>query len=187
MFRRNRSAMSPQWEMRIETARPVHRAGVQAAAGRRMTAQPFLFMDDLWTMVRDGNRTALEIFNRHYSSRLAHLRKIDQFVGPGEKMVLLTPDAKALLAWRKERYRFDGQSGINCAVFRNEGAAGGQSSELIKAADRLADIRWPGERHFTFVHPRKIRSTNPGYCFLSAGWRKCGQTKGRLHILERLP
>ena len=46
--------------------------------------------------------------------------------------------------------------------------------------------RWPGERLYTYVDPKKIKSTNPGYCFKVCGWRKCGVTKHRkLHILER--
>lgn len=139
--------------------------------------QPFLHAGgDVWLRVRDGNPTALAIFDRHYSSRRAHVRKLDQFVGPGFKLVLLTPCARALFAWRKERYRFDGQEGINCAVFRNEGA--GLSSDLIRAADALAWQEWPGERHFTFVDPREVQSANPGYCFLRAGWRRCGRSRG---------
>ena len=103
---------------------------------------------------------------------------------PGGKLVLLWHDARALFIWR----RFisgDGQQGINCAVFRNEGAS--RSSDLIREADAIADERWPGERHYTYVNPRKIRSANPGYCFLMAGWRRCGVTKhNRLVILERV-
>ena len=90
-----------------------------------LAEQPFLIGGATWIEVRDGNPTALSIFDRHYSSRRAHIRKIDQFVGPGEKMVLLTPCARAVFAWRRELYRFDGQTGINCSVFRNEGAGGG--------------------------------------------------------------
>jgi hypothetical protein len=87
--------------------------------------------------------------------------------------------------WRKF-LSADGQQGVNCAVFRNEGA--GLSSDLIRAADALADQRWPGERHYTYVNPRAVRSTNPGFCFLQAGWRRCGITKHRkLLILEREP
>jgi len=50
----------------------------------------------------------------------------------------------------------------------------------------LTDDIWiPDERLYTFVNPRKIRSSNPGYCFLKAGWRKCGITKWqKLVILE---
>jgi len=30
------------------------------------------------------------------------------------------------------------------------------------------------------INPRRVKSTNPGYCFLVAGWRRCGQTAGGL-------
>ena len=104
------------------------------------------------------------------------------FVGPGEKMVLITQDARALFVWRKF-ISDDGQDGINCAVFRNEG--GGKSSELIRAADAAAFARWPNERHYTYVNDGKVKSQNPGYCFLMAGWRRCGRNKsGKLTILE---
>lgn len=105
-------------------------------------------------------------------------------LGPGEKLVLVSGCARAVFAWR----RFisdDGQEGVNCAVFRNEGA--GRSSDLILAAEEFARARWPEERRFyTYVNARKIRSTNPGFCFLAAGWRRCGITRRhRLHILEK--
>ena len=64
---------------------------------------------------------------------------------------------------------------------------GGTSSALIEVADYLAWLRWPGERHYTYVDPTEIRSTNPGFCFIKAGWRRCGMSKAGLHILERLP
>ena len=148
-----------------------------------MNTQPFLFGDG-WIAVRDGNDTARAIFNRHYSRyRYADGRRPLIFVGPGEKLVLLTPDALALFVWRRF-ISADGQQGVNCAVFRNEGPQ--LSSDLIRQADAIADERWPGERHYTYVAPQKIKSSNPGYCFKMAGWRSCGVTRhNRLIILER--
>lgn len=71
-------------------------------------------------------------------------------------------------------------------MFRNEGA--GLSSDLIREADSLAWQRWPVARHFTYVDDSKIQSRNPGYCFLQAGWRRCGRNAdGRLTILEIYP
>jgi hypothetical protein len=150
-----------------------------------MNVQPFLFGEG-WIEVRDGNDTARDIFDRHYSRyHYADGRKPMIFVGPGKKLVLLTSDALSVFVWRKYTSR-DGQQGVNCAIFRNEGPT--LSSDLIRAADAIADRRWPGERHFTYVDPRRIRSTNPGYCFKAAGWRFCGITKRRgYHILERQP
>lgn len=148
--------------------------------------QPFLISDGVWVPVRDANPSGLAIFHRHYSyTPYRDGRRPVHFVGPGEKMVLLTPDARALFVWRKF-ISADGQQGVNCAVFRNEGA--GLSSGLILEAMQLAWERWPGARLFTYVNPRKIRSTNPGCCFLKAGWRRCGVTKRRaLVILEFVP
>ena len=140
---------------------------------------------DTWLPIKDGNASARFLFDRHYSRyRYADGRQPKLFVGPGEKMVLTTHCARGLFVWRKF-ISGDGQQGVNCAVFRNETDA--LSSYLIKEADRLADQRWPGERHYTYVNSRKIKSTNPGYCFIKAGWRKCGITKhNKLIILERI-
>ena len=150
-----------------------------------MSVQPFLIGDG-WIEVRDGNDTARNIFDRHYSRyRYKDGRRPKLFVGPGEKMVLLTACARALFVWRKF-ISGDGQQGINCAIFRNEGA--GRSSDLIKSAMQLAWNRWPRERLYTYVNPKKVRSKNPGCCFKAAGWNRCGTTKrNKLHILECIP
>ena len=147
--------------------------------------QPFLLLSG-WVVTVDGDDSARAIFDRHYSRyRYRDGRKPMLFVGPGEKMVLLRHDARALFVWRRF-VSADGQDGVNCAVFRNEGCE--LSSHLIREADALADARWPGERHYTYVAPTKIRSTNPGCCFKAAGWRRCGTTKwNKLAILERQP
>lgn len=138
--------------------------------------------DYRWLPALDGDARARAIFNRHYSRRrYVDGRKPKLFVGPGEKMVLLTPFCDALFVWRKFRSD-DGQPGVNCAIFRNESQY--LSSDLIREADDLAWQRWPGERLYTYINPKKIRSTNPGFCFLSAGWKKCGMTKSGLIILE---
>jgi len=148
--------------------------------------QPFLIAESIWIETRDANPTARTLFRRHYSYRpYRDGRNPAKFVGPGEYMALLTPDARALFVWRKF-ISLDRQTGVNCSVFRNEGPT--LSSDLIREAMRLAWERWPGERLYTYVNPRKILSANPGYCFLKAGWRRCGVTKcRRLLILEVLP
>lgn len=151
-------------------------------------AQPFLpgSVAGTWLTARDGDETGRALFHRHYSRQpYADGRKPKLYVGPGEKLVLITPCAHAMFVWRRFVNR-DGNQGVNCAVFRNEGA--GLSSDLIKAAVAVAWDRWPGQRLYTYVNPRRIRSTNPGFCFLMAGWVRCGITKRRRYlVLELMP
>lgn len=92
----------------------------------------------------------------------------------------------ACFIWRKF-VSGDGEVGVNCAAFRNEGP--GLSSELIREACTLAWARWPGERLYTYVNENKIRrKRDPGRCFIRAGWHVCGRTTGAgLIILEILP
>ena len=91
----------------------------------------------------------------------------------------------ALFVWRKF-ISADGQQGVNCSVFRNESPI--QSSLLIREACDFAWRRWPGERLYTYVKAEAVKSINPGYCFIKAGWRKCGITKvNKLLIFEIMP
>lgn len=150
-----------------------------------MPEQTSFAVDGPWIPIRDGNVSALSLFLRHYTAK--QTRKISQFVGPGEKLLLLTADARALFAWRAERYRLDGQQGVNNPVFRNEGSDAGSSSSLIRAANEEAWRKWPGERLFTFVDAKKIRhKRDPGRCFIRAGYRQCGESKSGLLIFECL-
>ena len=136
-----------------------------------------------WYEVAETNKTARALANRHYS-RVTPGHPL--FVGPGEdRMILLSSDDMALFVWRKTRFRHDGQDGIECSIFRNEGDE--LSSDLIREACILAWERWPGTRLFSYVNGKKIRSTNPGHCFMMAGWRKEGKSGKGLTILGILP
>ncbi len=139
----------------------------------------------VWLPVKDGDPRALGMYRRHYSrKRYRNGRRSQMFVGPGEKMVLLTPQADAVFVWKLERFRKDGQTGINCSIFRNEGSR--LSSDLIREADKIAWNRWPDEaRHFTYIGDAHIKSVNPGYCFKKADWQSSGRNKdGRLTLLD---
>lgn len=142
-----------------------------------------------WQQVRDGDPRAVDLYRRHYScdhpDRKLWGGNYARFAGQGRPLVLLSVDARALFVWRKERYRLDGEEGVNCAVFRNEG--GVLSSLLIREAMALAWHWWPGERLFTFVNPRAVGGD--GKCFKAAGWVKLRRRtkKRRLVILEAHP
>lgn len=127
---------------------------------------------DVWVPIVDGDPCAAAMYNRHYSSARSRarreLRGTLQIMGPCERLVLMTPCRRGLFAWRRQQIRDDGQAGVECSIFRNEGA--GLSSSLIIAADVLAYRRWPGLRHFTYVDPKHVSNSNAGRCFQRAGW-----------------
>jgi hypothetical protein len=66
--------------------------------------------EGLWTPVKDGNVDARALFGRHYTYRKSRdqislfwqrNRNYNLICGPGEKLVLLNPEA--LFVWRKFR------------------------------------------------------------------------------------
>lgn len=121
--------------------------------------------------------------DRHYSRRTVGSR---QFCYSGRKIVLRNADGTVLFAWMYPRaeFRNDGRAGFYCSIFRNESAR--RSSEIILEAETFAVARWGPNRAYTFIDPSKIRSVNPGCCFLKAGWIRTGTTKdGKKIVLEK--
>lgn len=120
--------------------------------------------------------------DRHYSRRTKGAR---QFCYSGRKLVLRNAEGTVLFVWMYPdvSLRMDNQAGYNCAIFRNESKR--LSSEIILEAERFAVAKWGPNRAYTFIDGRKVRSTNPGYCYIAAGWRVCGKTKSGKRILEK--
>jgi len=144
-----------------------------------------------WNQVRDGDTLALQIFARHYTFRRYKDKRRDdpknrmrnRIVGPGEYIMLIGNGIEALFVWKKFR-DLSGQRGVCCSVFRNESHV--VSSDLILEAEEYAMQKWPGERMYTMVNAKRIRSSNPGCCFLKAGWHRCGTTRNGLIVLEKI-
>lgn len=135
-----------------------------------------------WWLTKDGDDYCRELHERHYSKHhYADGRRPKLFVGPVEKVVLRTRDADAVFVWRKF-IDDSGQQGVNCAVFRNESPV--LASVLIRQACDIAACLWPDSRCYTFVDAEKVKSRNPGYCFVMAGWKRCGTTKRGLLVFE---
>ena len=137
-----------------------------------------------WVISHDMNPKAQELADRHYSRKTPGSKK--GFIGPGEKLVLLSPTGDALFTWLRSRadYRGDKIDGVNCTIFRNEGPV--LSSKLILEAEKFAHDRWPGLKLFTYVSKAKVKSQNPGWCFMKAGWKPAGENKsGELRLLVK--
>jgi hypothetical protein len=127
----------------------------------------------IWMPTTRSDPAVRALRDRHYSTKRPGGRTAGP---PGEVVLLRTPDG--LAAWISHYPRadlaLDGLDAWRCTLFRNEGPR--LSSDLIREAMNdtellRSDIR-PRDGWLTYVEPRKLRSTNPGYCFLAAGWRR---------------
>ena len=123
-----------------------------------------------------------ELADRHYSRRTIGAR---QFVYSGRRLILRDSEARILFAWLfpDPALRMDGQTGYNCAIFRNESPR--RSAEIILEAECAAVEKWGPNRGYTYVDPRHVKSTNPGYCFKLAGWRFVNRTAHGKHLLVK--
>lgn len=144
-----------------------------------------------WVTVKDTYPPLIALYRRHYSSKKKSFRVYRRygFSGNGESLSLCTASGTAGFCWTKQQIRDDGQEGINCSFFRNESAL--LSSELILEAEFMAGCKWKdAKRFFTYVDPdktkkRRSKHNAPGHCFIMAGWRQCGESKGKI-ILEKV-
>lgn len=121
------------------------------------------------------------IADRHYNRQTIGAA---QFVPPGRCLVLRhADDALWVTSWPFPEFVQHAWAGawVN-SLFRNE--SGRLSSELIREAVAHTRARWPDVPALgmvTFVDPSKVRpKRDPGYCYLRAGFRHVGKTKGGL-------
>jgi len=131
----------------------------------------------------DGEMSVLA--DRHYSRQTPGAR---QFCPNGRKLVLRNTAGTVLFVWMHQQYRRDGLiGGYHCTLFRNE--SNRLSSKIILEAEKLAVRKWGFQpvftRFFTYVDPHRIKSQNPGCCFLKAGWRRIGVSKSGKIILDK--
>src|SRR5262245_16909819 len=138
-----------------------------------MRGQEQLLEAPAWQVISQRDPRGLELADRHYSRRRPGASQIG---GPFRKLVLLSreEDALWLSAWPEASRALDGLDAWRCQLFRNEGPR--LSSELIREAMALTAELWaparPPDGWLTWVDRGAIRSSNPGFCFLAAGWRR---------------
>lgn len=141
----------------------------------------------------------------HYSRRTPGSKT---FTGIGQEVVLVTGCGRAV--WAVVRQRTPSARGTGASrgrtstsdtntryvwrnmIFRNLGA--GLSSDLIRSALDMTYQVWidrygslPATRLRTEVDVNKIQSTNPGYCYLQAGWDKGELRRGKLFLYAPPP
>lgn len=142
-----------------------------------------------WQRITKFDPRGAALADRHYSRRKVGS---PQFMPPGQTMVLLTEDGRAVFGWWRPHpasgiRAMNGLDGWTCTIFRNEGA--GLSSELILLAEealvREHDVGPSG--FITYVFDAKVKpKQNPGYCFIKAGYAVTGRSAdGRKTLLQK--
>lgn len=162
-----------------------------------------------WLLSSSSDRRALDVvdgtgpFNGHgphYSRRTPGSKT---FTGVGQEIVLVTDCGRAVWACVRQRTPMARGSGASRGregktderarylwrnmLFRNLGA--GLSSDLIREATDMTYREWlkrygelPAERLRTEIGVKEIRSTNPGYCYMMAGWERGEAKRGKLFL-----
>lgn len=144
-----------------------------------------------WVLSNRCDQEALPLADRHYNRQ-----KIGspQFVPPGRCLVLRQEKALWVTSWPFAEYVKHAWAGawVN-SLFRSEGA--GVASVLIRQAVAHTRSIWtpPELGIISFVDPKhvapKMVRGKPlyGYCYLKAGWKHVGFTKGGLWAWQQLP
>lgn len=140
----------------------------------------------------------------HYSRRTPGSKT---FTGVGQEVVLVTECGRAVWACIRQRTPHAVGSGVSRhrrgvdgkatdlrarylwrnMLFRNLGA--GLSSDLIREATAVTYREWiarygalPDEPLRTEIDVKAVRSRNPGYCYMMAGWDKGETKRGKLFL-----
>ena len=142
-----------------------------------------------WQLSHRADLLALPIADRHYNRQKPGT---PQFVPPGRCLVLTCTTGTALwvTSWPFAEYVRHAWPGawVN-SLFRRE--SGPLASDLIREAVAITRWYWsdaPTLGMVTFVDAGKVRhKRDPGRCYLRAGFRNAGETKGGLVALQMLP
>jgi hypothetical protein len=133
-----------------------------------------------WMVTHKGDTSCRLLADRHYSRQtIGH----PMFTRPGRNLVLRNAEGSATwVTWKG--IRDDGLDAVECTIFHNE--SNQLSSDMIRDAISATYAEWgdpPKDGIITYVNQSKVRSSNPGFCFLKAGFKKIGYSKKRKLLL----
>ena len=113
---------------------------------------------------------------------------------PGQTVILMTQAADAVFGWWRPHpssgiKAMNGLDGWTCTIFRNESTF--RSSTMILEAEMqlyaTPDLSFGPDGLITYVWDKKVRGSNPGYCFKCAGWRVTGRSADNKKTLLQKP
>lgn len=166
-----------------------------------------------WLLSSSSDRRALAVvdglgkfkrYGPHYSRRTPGSKT---FTGVGQEIVLVTDNGRAV--WAVVRQKTPSKVGSGGSrgrvgeadrksvfVWRNMmfcNRYGGIASELIREATERTYEEWikrygalPEERLRTEVDLKKVKSSEPGRCYVLAGWEKGPIKRGKLFLFAPL-
>jgi len=141
-----------------------------------------------WILSHRADPAACHIADRHYNRQKPGT---PQFVPPGRCLVLRLDSAVWVTSWPFAEYVKHAWAGawVN-SCFRRE--SGPRASDLITEA--VAATRWywpevPALGMVSFINVDKIRARREGWgkCYIKAGFKHVGETKGGLMTFQMLP
>lgn len=168
----------------------------------------------MWVLSSNSDRKALDVVDGagpfvghgpHYSRRTPGSKT---FTGVGQEIVLVTRCGRAVWACVRQKTPMAAGTGSSRGrtgatdqkaryiwrnmLFRNLGA--GLSSALITEATEMTYREWfkrygelPAERLRTEIGLSAIRpKSDPGYCYLKAGWERDKIVRGKLYLFAPL-
>jgi hypothetical protein len=151
---------------------------------------------EYWTRTTKFDPRGAALADGHYSRRTVGS---PQFMPPGETLVLITPDARALFGWWRPHPRsglkaLNGLDGWTCTIFRNVGPH--RSSTLILDAElwlySIDTAPCGPDGLITYVWDAKVATgaqsgrAAAGWCFRKAGYRPTGRSAdGKKTLLQK--
>lgn len=142
----------------------------------------------IWSLSHRADSRARPIADRHYNRQKPGT---PGFVPPGRCLVLRTDQALWVTSWPFAEYVKHAWPGawIN-SCFRREGGTL-LASEMILEAVAATRCVWPSVPELgmiTFVNASKVRhKRDPGRCYIKAGFKHVGETKGGLLAFQLIP
>lgn len=148
----------------------------------------------IWQRSHRFDTRARLIADRHYNRQKPGS---PQFMPPGSCRVLVANNSRAVfgLSFPKPEFVKHAWAGAwVCSIFRNEDA-GPLASDMIRDAMAVMQTEYalPSLGCITFVNPKKVPGILvrgervKGFCFMKAGFRAIGETKGGLIAWQLAP
>ena len=143
-----------------------------------------------WRLSHRGEPAALKIADKHYSRQKPGT---PQFVKPGRCIVFMANDHSALwvTSWPYAQYvKHEWAGAWENSLFHRITDSPYLARDLIEQAVAVTRFLYgppPELGIITIIDPRKVRSTNPGYCYQKAGWKRIGTTKAGLPVFGQTP